>query len=103
MLNAHVGAPGKGNQFGTTTTKGFLLLRAWGQGWPLGSISIGCCPFKKITKQFCTQMLMRTKKILKENIFQNFACNLQGFELDYGGFILRIIFKLLLLLLLKAY
>jgi hypothetical protein len=36
---------------------------------------------------------------MKENIFQKFARNLQGFELDYGGFIFRIIFKLLLLLL----
>jgi len=35
-------------------------------------------------------MLMRTKKSLKENIFQKFARNLQGFELDYGGFIISI-------------
>jgi len=39
-------------------------------------------------------MLMRTKKILKENIFQKFAGNLQGFELDYGGFIIRIYYYL---------
>lgn len=40
---------------------------------------------------------------MKENIFQNFARNSQGFELDYGGFIFRITLKLLLLLLLKDY
>jgi hypothetical protein len=44
-----------------TTTKGFLLLRAWGQGCPLGSFSIGC-PFKKITKQFATQNVDEDKR-----------------------------------------
>lgn len=45
------GPQGRELNFGTrkgnnNKTKGFLWLRAWGQGWPLGSISIGC-PSKK--------------------------------------------------------
>ncbi len=51
-----------------TTTEGFRWLRAWGQGWPLGSIS-NRLHFKKITKRFCIQMLMRTKKFFEGKSF----------------------------------